>query len=130
MEGREKIFLFSSREENKKNPSPLPCSFCLLRCPAHRCPALCSPSSFSSFQTNKHRQSPPPPVYAAGNYSTAQFIKFGIPLQLLQFATVTLIFILRPWKWILCGASVLLLVAVVGALVVTRRNRPVEGGAA
>ena len=51
-------------------------------------------------------------VYAAGNYNTTQFIKFGIPLQLLQFATVTLIFILRPWKWILCGASVLLLVSV------------------
>ena len=51
-------------------------------------------------------------VYAAGNYTTAQFIKFGIPLQLLQFATVTLIFILRPWKWILCGASLLLLLAV------------------
>lgn len=53
-------------------------------------------------------------VYAAGNYTTAQFIKFGIPLQIIQFITVTIIFYLRPWKWILCGASVLLLV-VVGA---------------
>lgn len=64
---------------------------------------------------------PPPPsssptVYAAGNYTTAQFIKFGIPLQLLQFATVTVIFLLRPWKWILCGASVLLLVAVAAGI--------------
>lgn len=55
-------------------------------------------------------------VYAAGNYTTAQFIKFGIPLQIIQFVTVTIIFYLRPWKWILCGASVLLLVVVAAAI--------------
>lgn len=78
----------------------------------HRCPALCLPHRPHFPLSNEQTSSSPPPVYAAGNYTTAQFIKYGIPLQLLQFATVTLIFILRPWKWILCGASVLLLVAV------------------
>ena len=34
----------------------------------------------------------------------------------MQFATVTLIFILRPWKWILCGASVLVLAVVAAGL--------------
>jgi hypothetical protein len=87
-------------------PSPLPLtkshtssSFLLPPPPS----SLLPPLSFSSSSFS---------VYAAGNYTTAQFIKFGIPLQLLQFATVTVIFLLRPWKWILCGASVLLLVTV------------------
>lgn len=95
-------FFFSSRRVSRRhcrlarcreqNLTPLlPSSFLLL---------LLS-FSFSPFS-----------VYAAGNYTTAQFIKYGIPLQLLQFATVTVIFLLRPWKWILCGASVLLLVTV------------------
>ena len=71
-----------------------------------------------SFPNHHHRHHHHPTVYAAGNYTTAQFIKFGIPLQLLQFATVTVIFFLRPWKWALCGASVLLLVAVGASIAV------------
>ena len=48
-------------------------------------------------------------VYAAGGYRTSQFIKFGIPLQLVQFATVTLIFVEAKYRWALAGASAALL---------------------
>lgn len=48
-----------------------------------------------------------------GGYTTLQFIKYGIPLQVIQFIGTTAIFIARPHKWLFAGATVAVAAAVV-----------------
>ena len=50
---------------------------------------------------------------SAGGYTTLQFIKYGIPLQIIQFAGTSAIFAARAHKWLFALATVALAAAVV-----------------
>lgn len=59
-----------------------------------------------------HLNHSPHPTIPPKKNTAAEFIKFGIPLQLVQFATVTLIFVEAKYRWVLAGAAAALLAVV------------------
>ena len=65
---------------------------------------------------------------SAGGYTTMQFIKYGIPLQIIQFAGTSAIFAARGHKWLFALATTALGAAVVLVPLAQRRKHQLFAG--